>query len=240
MNPSMMNVKTVTAPSWRRGAGANRALVRLTDALAQSGPLTPRRLARLTPDHLRTVVQGDAPFSAREAADALDALRSLNEAVEAARSRRTGIGDLPHLLAAVTREAAPAIRLLSDREPERPERHALYAYRSGTLTVTVQGWDPRKWTPWHDHDCDALAVLVVEGSVREERLERDRIRRYRWGTGAVSTGDPAAPHRIGGGSGITIHAYTPKLAAMTIYAQKPSSNLVALRARSSQEKRTCN
>jgi hypothetical protein len=157
------------------------------------------------------------PFSGREAAAALDALRVLNAAVDDAH-HRTGSRHPSRLLDSIAWNAAPAIRILAEHDPGRRERHALYAYRSGLVTVTVQAWDPDKWTPWHDHDCEALAIAVVEGNVREERFEQGRLRRSRWDTGSGFTGDPAAPHRIGGGAGITVHAYAPELAAMNVYA----------------------
>jgi hypothetical protein len=154
-----------------------------------------------------------------------DAFAVLNATIEAALRGGRGVGDLPGLLTTVVRDQERPIRLLARRDSARPERHALYVYRSPALTVTLQAWDPGKWTPWHDHGCDALALAVVAGRVREEWFDGEGVRREARTEGDIVSADPAAPHRVGGGDGITLHAYTPELTGMTLYRATPVGDL---------------
>jgi quercetin dioxygenase-like cupin family protein len=90
------------------------------------------------------------------------------------------------------------------------------------VNAWVLCWSEDHDTGFHDHDRSAVAILVVEGEVREDRLRlggapTTRVR----GAGDLFTVPPAAIHRVlhsGDGPAVTIHAYSPPLVRMGSYA----------------------
>ena len=82
-------------------------------------------------------------------------------------------------------------------------------------------WSEDQDTGFHDHDDSAAAILVIDGSVREERLRLGAAPEARvGGPGETLFVSPTAIHRVlhaGGGPAVTIHAYSPPLARTGAY-----------------------
>jgi hypothetical protein len=189
-------------------ASANRALAHLTDQLAKRSSLTPRILRHLAAEHLVFLRRQSLAFSLAQFETALYALQSVNARIENALNR-CGSHDLPTLLDAVTGSARTEIQLLTVRDSRLWERHSIYLYRSAALTVALQTWDPGKWTSWQDHSRDRLAFQVIEGSVQEMRYVEGTVEVFTR-TRGIYTAPAAALHRLGDGSGISLHALAPR------------------------------
>ena len=82
-------------------------------------------------------------------------------------------------------------------------------------------WPGDSDTGFHDHDLSAAAVVVVQGSVVEERLalaQAPLARRFAAGDAFTdpAVGDPpCAPRRRRAGAGV--HAYSPPLRSQGVY-----------------------
>ncbi len=83
-------------------------------------------------------------------------------------------------------------------------------------------WPDDSDTGFHDHDTSAAAIVVIEGSVLEERLALSGpplSRRYE--AGASFHLPASAIHRVrhaGGPPALTIHAYSPPLRQQGVYS----------------------
>jgi hypothetical protein len=82
-------------------------------------------------------------------------------------------------------------------------------------------WSDDADTGFHDHDGSAAGIVVVEGSVVEERLslEGPPIAR-RFGAGRSFRMPASAIHRVRHGGGmpaLTVHAYSPPLSVQGVY-----------------------
>jgi predicted metal-dependent enzyme (double-stranded beta helix superfamily) len=82
-------------------------------------------------------------------------------------------------------------------------------------------WSPDSDTGFHDHDDSAAGIVVIEGSVIEERLTMTGppVAR-RFGDGQSFHLSASAIHRVrhaGGPAAFTIHAYSPPLRRQGVY-----------------------
>ena len=90
-------------------------------------------------------------------------------------------------------------------------------------------WPDDSDTGFHDHDTSAAAIVVIEGSVLEERLALSGApptRRY--DAGASFHLPASAIHRVrhgGGPPALTIHAYSPPLQHQGVYSVAPDGAL---------------
>lgn len=206
-----------------RIASANRALARHTENLAISKVLTPQHLRSLSTEQILAGRRDDETFSREHVEFSLSALRKVNCLIEHA-LKRYGESNLPQILKFLSRTIQGEIRTLTLQEEKRKERQFLPLYQSAAMTLSLATWVPGKWTDWHDHSCEHLAFMVVEGGVYEKRYERQRITTLYRSSGNVYTGNPGTPHRVGGGSGISLHAYSPCLEQMTRFVEIPSTD----------------
>jgi mannose-6-phosphate isomerase-like protein (cupin superfamily) len=82
-------------------------------------------------------------------------------------------------------------------------------------------WSEDSDTGFHDHDDSGAGIVVVSGSVREDRLTLGGPPRSRMlPAGTTFTVPPTAIHRVlhaGEGPAVTIHAYSPPLRRMGAY-----------------------
>jgi quercetin dioxygenase-like cupin family protein len=90
-------------------------------------------------------------------------------------------------------------------------------------------WSEDQDTGFHDHDESAAGIVVISGSVREERLRLGATPSERVAAaGEAFTMPPVAIHRVlhhGDGPAITIHAYSPPLARTGAYRVGPGGEL---------------
>jgi hypothetical protein len=90
-------------------------------------------------------------------------------------------------------------------------------------------WSRDADTGFHDHDDSAGAIVVLEGSVIEERLAlAGPPLARRFGAGQSFRLSPSAIHRVrhaGGPPALTIHAYSPPLRRQGVYRAGPDGAL---------------
>lgn len=124
------------------------------------------------------------------------------------------------------------------RSPERwrdlvREDHAARAYETIWSDERVNAWaicwSPDSDTGFHDHDDSASGIIVIEGSVVEERLAMGGppVAR-RFDAGEFFHLPPSAIHRVrhaGGAPALTIHAYSPPLRRQGVYRTGPDGVL---------------
>lgn len=88
-------------------------------------------------------------------------------------------------------------------------------YDDERVNAWIICWSEDQDTGFHDHDESGAAVVVISGSVREERLRLGGAPHARLlGPGSIFTVPPVAIHRVlhaGGAPAVTIHAYSPPL-----------------------------
>ncbi len=102
-------------------------------------------------------------------------------------------------------------------------------WRDEHVDVWVITWMPGHDTGFHDHDLSRGAVAVVAGALAEERLVlggRALARRHE--AGAAFDFDASHVHRMSQDStepAISIHAYSPPLWRMGLYAVAPDGTL---------------
>lgn len=130
---------------------------------------------------------------------------------------------LVHGLSAVF---GPQIKTLGVHNSGRRERYGILLYEDASLTVYLLAWTPGKWTHWHDHDCRSMAIRVHAGFVREEYLEGARVTRRLRIARTSHPANPTAIHRMGGGMGLTLHAYSGALSRMNRYRQTAGGRIV--------------
>lgn len=137
---------------------------------------------------------------------------------------------LPDLLHATDRAADHVLsgrydHLLPAGGPPAEDRWFTRLHGDDELDVWLISWVPERSTELHDH-CGSLGALtVVSGALHETRWDGDALRRRR-----LEAGDQAAfplgwvhdvvwaPETIDlGGPTLSVHAYSPPLAAMSFY-----------------------
>ena len=129
----------------------------------------------------------------------------------------------PVHLRAVTAGLAARRGLWADLVVRDPDvRWYLPLHRSNSCDVWLLAWERGQDTDWHDHGGSSGSFAVAEGCLVEEYRApggRRIARRRLLASEAVAFG-PAHVHDVahgGGGSAMSIHAYSPPLMAMTYY-----------------------
>jgi quercetin dioxygenase-like cupin family protein len=104
---------------------------------------------------------------------------------------------------------------------EIPDRFSRQLLLSDELEVCLIHWEAGHDTGFHDHDRSGGTVVVLEGSVREDRLVVGGPPSTRVVHAGESFGfEPSDIHRVmhvAGEPAVTIHAYSPPLHAMGAY-----------------------
>jgi quercetin dioxygenase-like cupin family protein len=104
---------------------------------------------------------------------------------------------------------------------EIPDRFSRQLLLSDELEVWLIHWEAGHDTGFHDHDRSGGTVVVLEGSVREDRLVVGGPPSTRVVHAGESFGfEPSDIHRmvhVVGEPAVTIHAYSPPLQAMGAY-----------------------
>ena len=102
------------------------------------------------------------------------------------------------------------------------ERHFALAHRDEHVEVYVISWQPGHDTGFHDHGVSAGAFAIASGQLTEERLRLDGPSFSRvLAAGESAAFSPAAIHRVrhaGGEPAVSVHVYSPPLAALGTYA----------------------
>jgi quercetin dioxygenase-like cupin family protein len=123
--------------------------------------------------------------------------------------------------AEVVRELAADPGRWSDLVRHDPdERVYALAHRDEELEVYVVCWMEGHDTGFHDHDDSAAAIVVVEGSIIEERLHLAGVGGGRYEAGDLVEVAPEAIHRVrhaGTSPAVTLHAYAPPLTRVGTY-----------------------
>jgi quercetin dioxygenase-like cupin family protein len=90
-------------------------------------------------------------------------------------------------------------------------------------------WADDSDTGFHDHDTSTAAIVVLSGSLREERLALSGPPVTRsFGTGSSFHLPASAIHRVrhaGGPPALTVHAYSPPLRRQGVYRVAPDGAL---------------
>lgn len=100
------------------------------------------------------------------------------------------------------------------------ERTYALVHRDDDSEVYVVCWMDGHDTGFHDHDDSAAAIMVVQGSIVEERLGIGGALGERYDAGAVVEVPPEAIHRVrhaGEAPAVTLHAYSPPLRRVGTY-----------------------
>lgn len=124
--------------------------------------------------------------------------------------------------------AAAAVRAFAADQPrwrsavrhDADERTYELVHRDADVEVYVVSWMPGHDTGFHDHDDSAAAILVVEGSVVEERLGFGLRDPVRYAAGELVEVPAEAIHRVrhaGRAPAVTLHAYAPPLRRVGTY-----------------------
>jgi mannose-6-phosphate isomerase-like protein (cupin superfamily) len=120
-------------------------------------------------------------------------------------------------------------KLAADTELWRPhvnhqsdQRTYALVWEDEDVNAWVLCWSEDHDTGFHDHDCSAAAIAVLEGEVREDRLRLSASPATRVsGAGEIFTVPPSAIHRVlhhGDVPAVTIHAYSPPLQRVGAYS----------------------
>ena len=127
----------------------------------------------------------------------------------------------PQQIAALAREAAARVEVDKLVRRDRSSRFCLRLWRDAHSEAWLLGWLDDQETGFHDHDCSAGGVHVIEGSVREDRLTLAGPPVTR----VVSAGesfsfDTQHIHRMrheGVEPALSLHVYSPPLESMGSY-----------------------
>jgi quercetin dioxygenase-like cupin family protein len=102
-----------------------------------------------------------------------------------------------------------------------PDRYSERLLLTDDLEVWLIHWEPGHDTGFHDHERSGGTVMVVSGTVREDRLVVGGPASTRIVRAGESFGfEPSDIHRVmhvEGSPAVTIHAYSPPLHAMGAY-----------------------
>jgi mannose-6-phosphate isomerase-like protein (cupin superfamily) len=108
-------------------------------------------------------------------------------------------------------------------------RHYTLLHRDGTVEVWLICWTGEDHdTGYHDHDISSGAFAVARGELVEERLAIGRTIRRRLRRGQSLGFPPSHVHRVhgvGDTPAVSIHAYSPPLARLGVYAVAPDGAL---------------
>jgi cysteine dioxygenase len=114
-------------------------------------------------------------------------------------------------------------------DPTKPYTRNLIATDDQTFTLLLLCWNPEKESPIHDHPCDGCWMQVMEGSIREQRYNRelecatDEI--YSDNQLAYIT-DTMGYHKVGNPTNalaVTLHLYAPPFSECTIWCDENKS-----------------
>ena len=134
--------------------------------------------------------------------------------------------DLVRAVAADRSLWAPAVRFDGAR------RHWSRLLTTADVDVWLLTWLPDQSTDLHDHGVVAAAVTVLSGSLVEVRADADgALTRTLLHAGDSVWVPPHAVHDVGhagAGPAVSLHAYAPRLAAMTYYEHR-AGRLVPVR-----------
>jgi Cysteine dioxygenase type I len=113
-----------------------------------------------------------------------------------------------------------------------PERWYLRLAQGDNHEVWLLSWLPGQRTGFHDHCGSAGTFTVVRGGLREDTVRPGRARpaSRTLGTGALRSFGPRHVHEVingGPGPAVSIHAYSPPLAAMRRYQLTPGGLVAA-------------
>ena len=183
--------------------------------------LTPRKLAEM------------ATWIEQEAPEAFRALKGVNTFIEGQVMAQQTPDErmISALLQETHRRHGPTLNALAAHGGATLREKPLPIYASrGRCAVDVQlnVWHHDSFCAWHDHDCAAMGMIVVEGSVLEERFAYGKLSRRLLRAGEMVLLDPATIHRRGGGNAVTLHAYGGGLRRMTSYRCGPSGAPMAV------------
>jgi mannose-6-phosphate isomerase-like protein (cupin superfamily) len=158
--------------------------------------------------------------------DGMALLQSPLRPARALRRRRAATVALPDLIDLVRAIAdAPAWEPVL-RLPEGTDRWWTRLYADHRFDLWLLSWLPGHSTDLHDHGASAAAFAVVRGMLGETRVERDGYYSgYLGRAGSVTSVAPGVIHDVrgaGAGPAVSIHAYSPPLAAMNFYGREPA------------------
>lgn len=138
-----------------------------------------------------------------------------------------GLAVLPLLQTLREIAADPDLDQLVDLD--HPQRQSLELRSTPELQVWLLTWPPGARTGWHDHGGSSGAYSVLRGSLTELTWELGGPAAWHVGRGEARAYAARHLHEVVNESGapaLTVHAYAPRLAAMTRYEQV-SGRLVA-------------
>jgi Cysteine dioxygenase type I len=131
------------------------------------------------------------------------------------------LGDLVRTIAASPQSWRPIVRFTADR------RWFCRLALADDYEVWLLSWLPGQRTGFHDHGNAAGAFAVTQGELRESLASagRSRVRHRAAGPGSVTCFGGGHLHQVGNVSAdraISVHAYSPPLAAMRRYEMTPA------------------
>ena len=100
------------------------------------------------------------------------------------------------------------------------ERTYALLHRDEDVELYVVCWMAGHDTGFHDHDESTAAIVVLDGSISEERLALGETVAVTLGTGESVTIAPEAIHRVrhaGETPAVSLHAYSPPLRRVGTY-----------------------
>jgi quercetin dioxygenase-like cupin family protein len=141
----------------------------------------------------------------------------------------------PYLSAAELRDLVEEFRAEPERwrhlvRHEPDHRVFVPLHEDDRVVAWVICWSEEQDTGFHDHDGSAAAIAVVEGEIREDRLTiGGPAVEATYGPGDSFELGPSTIHRVlhtGHAPAVTIHAYSPPLRRMGVYAIAPDGTLL--------------
>ena len=126
----------------------------------------------------------------------------------------------PDALAALARAAAARVDVDALVRRDRDKRFCLRLWRDEHSEAWLLGWLDDQETGYHDHDCSAGGVHVMEGAVAEDRLSIGPPVSRVVSAGESFSFDTQHIHRMrhhGEVPGLSLHVYSPPLESMGSY-----------------------
>ena len=110
---------------------------------------------------------------------------------------------------------------LADRlDPTLPARQRLCLDASDDVELWLISWPPGTGTGWHDHGAASGAFVVLRGTLTEytwDGVNRARTLNHGAGRAFRSNHVHDVANQTDGAPALSLHAYTPRLVAMTTY-----------------------